>query len=148
MSTLLDAMRAYPEILQACGVLGSILYVGGFALVQTGKICGNGALYPCNQLTAATLVLISLVGAFNLGAFLIQVGFLFFGAVGLARRLRMRWQGRYPEGTGISLSRSNGPSAPVPRDGLPESCDSETHPPASAHGTQVRYGPAAAAPAP
>lgn len=92
MSEFLDILRAYPDVLRACGVIGSVLYVGGFALVQTGRICGNGPIYACNQLTAATLVLTSLIGAFNLGAFIIQIGFLFFGSIGLYRKLRMkRW---------------------------------------------------------
>lgn len=96
MTEFLDIFRAYPTLLQTCGVLGSILYIGGFALLQTGRICANALYYSCNQLTAASLVLISLVGAFNLGAFLIQIGFLFFGAIGLARRLRMSRTGRLP----------------------------------------------------
>lgn len=79
MVTLLDAIRACPELLQECGMLGLIHYFDGFALVQTGRIFGNGALYPCNLLAASTLVRISLVGAFNLGAVLMQVGFLLSG---------------------------------------------------------------------
>lgn len=45
MTDLLEAMRAYPDLLQTCGVIGSMMYVGGFALVQTGRICGNGPYY-------------------------------------------------------------------------------------------------------
>ena len=148
MSDLLDAMRSYPDVLQLCGVLGSILYVGGFALVQTGRICGNGPYYSCNQLTAATLVLISLVGAFNLGAFFIQVGFLIFGSIGLARKLRMRRQGLYPYGTGVIRHASGGPSAPAPQGDWPKISDLETRPPGQAGDRSVPPGHVGFQPAP
>ncbi|MGJ8605269.1 MAG: CBU_0592 family membrane protein [Marivita sp.] len=86
MSALLDLMRAYPTALQACGVMGSVIYVGGFALVQSGRTCGNGPVYSASKIVAAILVLVSLVGAFNLGAFLIQIGFITFGLWGFVRR--------------------------------------------------------------
>ena len=148
MSDLFDYMRNYPHILQFFGVLGSILYVGGFALVQTGRICGNGSYYSFNQLTAATLVLISLVGAFNLGAFLIQIGFLSFGSLGLVRRIRMRRAGTYPPGMGVIRSVANEPNAPDPRGNWPAISDLENHQHAPGRGRPVQPCPAVAAPAP
>lgn len=148
MTDLLEAMRAYPDLLQTCGVIGSMMYVGGFALVQTGRICGNGPYYSCNQLTAATLVLTSLVGAFNLGAFLIQVGFLIFGSIGLVRRLRMRRQGRYPSGTGVIRILTDEQTAPDFRDDSPETCDWEMNPRVPGYDRPVRPYLGAAAPAP
>lgn len=148
MTDIIDAMRAYPNLLQMCGVLGSILYVGGFALVQTGRICGNGPYYSCNQLTAATLVLTSLVGAFNLGAFLIQIGFLVFGTIGLVRRMRIRRMGRYPEDTGVIRVLSGEPTAPAFPDGLPKTSDWESHRPAPARDRPVQPCLARLAPAP
>ncbi len=98
MSVFLDSMRAYPDLLRASGVVGSIIYVSGFALVQSGKTCGNGSLYSASKVLAAIMVLISLVGAFNLGAFIIQVGFIIFGMVGLGRQfLKMRWRTETPQ---------------------------------------------------
>lgn len=125
MSDLIAYLRQFPEILQLCGVLGSILYVGGFALVQTGRICGNGPYYSVNQLIAATLVILSLIGAFNLGAFLIQVGFLTFGSFGLARRYWLRRRGMFPAGTGLIRTVSNVPTAPASQGDWPMTCDSE-----------------------
>lgn len=148
MSDLILALHAYPGILQTSGVLGSVLYIGGFALLQTGRICGNGPIYSCNQLTAASLVLISLIGAFNLGAFLVQVGFLTFGTYGLIRQLKMRRRGVFPEGTGIIRSASNVPTVPALPDGSPETCDWENHPPGPGGGRPVPPCPAVAAPAP
>jgi predicted membrane protein len=43
-------------------------------------------LYSLSKIVAALLVLASMIDAFNLGAFLIQVGFIFFGLVGMFRR--------------------------------------------------------------
>ena len=76
----------YLDALQICGVIGAVIYVGGFALVQVGHACGNGTGYSLSKIIAAVLVLASLSGAFNLGAFLIQVGFIVFGLWGLFRR--------------------------------------------------------------
>lgn len=148
MTGLFEAMRAYPDLLQICGVVGSALYVGGFALVQTGRICGNGPYYSCNQLTAATLVLISLIGAFNLGAFFIQVGFLIFGSIGLVRKLRIRKLGLYPSGTGVIDRVSGGPTEPASPDGWPATCDWEKRRPVLAHDRPVQSCLAGAAPAP
>ncbi|MDV7142943.1 hypothetical protein R3X27_09615 [Tropicimonas sp. TH_r6] len=75
-----------PIVLQISGVIGSFIYVGGFALVQCDRACGNGTAYAVSKIIAACLVLLSLVGAFNLGAFLIQIGFIWFGLWGLWRR--------------------------------------------------------------
>ena len=76
-----------PAFMNACGILGAVLYVGGFALVQLERICGNGNAYAVSKIIAACLVLVSLAGAFNLGAFIIQIGFIGFGLWGLWRRL-------------------------------------------------------------
>ena len=86
MQEYFDFLRGYPDILIACGVAGSIIYVGGFALVQSGRMCGNGTGYSISKIIAALLVLLSLLHAFNLGAFLIQVGFIYFGVWGLMRK--------------------------------------------------------------
>lgn len=86
MSLFFDTLRAYPVLLNASGVFGSIIYISGFALVQSGRTCGNGPIYSASKIIAAILVLISLVGAFNLGAFIIQVGFIIFGVLGLRRQ--------------------------------------------------------------
>ncbi len=96
MSVFLDTMRAYPDLLTASGVVGSIIYISGFALVQRGRTCGNGSLYSASKVIAAILVLISLVGAFNLGAFIIQVGFITFGLMGLGRQFSSKRGGTFP----------------------------------------------------
>ncbi len=95
MSAFLDTLSAYPDLLNASGVVGSIIYISGFALVQFGQTWGNGPLYSASKMLAAILVLISLVGAFNLGAFIIQVGFIIFGLVGLGRQFWKKRDGSF-----------------------------------------------------
>lgn len=134
---LLTAMRAYPTLLQVSGVIGSVIYVGGFAFVQSGKTCGNGALYSASKIVAAFLVLVSLVGAFNLGAFLVQIGFIGFGLLGLFRQMKLRRVAIPPN--------ANAPSAPASQESLQATSDWRIRPPARVRGKPVPPCPAAAA---
>lgn len=137
MNTLFEHMRTYPTLLEACGVIGSIIYVGGFALVQYGRACGNGAVYSASKILAALLVLISLVGAFNLGAFLIQIGFVTFGIVGLCRQSAIRSEGeRQPRPQAGYV-----PHAPAIQDSLPATSGWQNHPRGPAHDTPVPLCP-------
>lgn len=88
MTEVIENMRAFPDLLQAIGVFGFILYVGAFAAIQSGRLCGNGIIFSINQVVAATCVLISLLGAFNLASFLIQVSYIGIGAFGVFIRRR------------------------------------------------------------
>lgn len=80
--------------LQITGVIGGCTYVSMFFLVQSGRICGNGVLYPCMQLFAASCVLASLTTAFNLAAFVIQVCFILIAAYGIWYRITGRLSAR------------------------------------------------------
>lgn len=82
----LELMLMYPNLLQLVGVLGFLTYVIGFAMVQNGKICGNGILYPASKVFAAICVLVSLVGAFNLASCMIQFSYIVIGLYGIAVR--------------------------------------------------------------
>lgn len=143
MSDFLDLMRAYPDLLQASGVLGSVIYVGGFALVQSGRTCGNGSAYSASKIVAAVLVLVSLVGAFNLGAFLIQIGFIGFGLWGLLRQSASK-----ARVISVTPPADYAPSAPDIRGDSPETCGWESHRRVPAGDTPVPPYPAAAVPAP
>lgn len=80
----------YHAILQIIGTVGCLIYVGGYLLVQTGRICGNGVGYAASKLFAASFVLASLVTSFNLASFLIQVSFIAISLYGIWYRLRGR----------------------------------------------------------
>jgi len=81
-------MRTYPNLLQVIGIIGFLTYIIGFALVQCGKVCGNGVAYPASKVFAATCVLISLVGAFNLASMLIQLSYILIGIYGVGARYK------------------------------------------------------------
>ncbi|QGX99240.1 hypothetical protein EI983_13585 [Roseovarius faecimaris] len=87
MSEFIEFLRAYPETLQTIGVVGFLTYIIGFKLVQTGHLCGNGVGFALTNVIAACLVLVSLVGAFNLASFLIQVSYILIGLYGIGMRL-------------------------------------------------------------
>ncbi|OIQ45289.1 MAG: hypothetical protein BM558_04380 [Roseobacter sp. MedPE-SW] len=86
MSDFILSLRQYPEVLQIIGVIGFSLYITAFTLLQTGRICGNSIGYTCFVISAASCVLISLISAFNLAAFLIQTSYVSLGLFGLSRR--------------------------------------------------------------
>lgn len=88
--TILTFLRQFPEVLQLIGILGFSLYIFTFSLLQAGKICGNSTRYACCIVVAASCVLLSLVTAFNLPAFLIQSSYIAIGLFGIVRR----WLGR------------------------------------------------------
>ena len=90
MRDLISILQGYPGTLQAIGVFGFSIYIAAFTLLQTGRICGNSATYTCFVVTAASCVLISLLSAFNLAAFLIQSSYVCIGLFGLARRFVIR----------------------------------------------------------
>ncbi len=92
--------------LQLVGLVGSFTYVCVFFLVQAGRICGNGILYPLLQLLAASCVLASLTTAFNLAAVIIQFSFILIAIYGIWYRVSGRLSAR--------LDRSAAATAPTP----------------------------------
>ena len=72
---------------QAIGILGFVIYVGGFLLVQARLMCGNGLWFPASKVVAALCVICSLSEAFNLATLLVQISFIAIGLGGVARRI-------------------------------------------------------------
>ncbi len=83
-------VQAYHAVLQIIGAIGCLIYVGGYLLVQSGRVCGNGGGYSASKLIAASFVLASLVTSFNLASFLIQISFIAISIYGLWYRLSGR----------------------------------------------------------
>ncbi len=67
------------------GVVGFVLYMLAYGLLQIGRISGQSYSYTLMNMVAATLVLISLVNQFNLASLLIQVSWIAISVVGLYR---------------------------------------------------------------
>ena len=83
---MLPSMFSFLTITQAAGVLGFLFYITGFAGVQLGYMNGNSNAYTLTSLTGASLVLVSLTGAFNLASMLIQVSWIIICVTALLRR--------------------------------------------------------------
>ena len=88
MQSIIEFIRSYPDIAELVGVIGFMIYIGGFFSVQSGFLCGNGIAFPVVQVTAASFVLVSLTTAYNLPAFMIQTSYIAIGLFGIALRLR------------------------------------------------------------
>jgi hypothetical protein len=72
-------------LIDAAGLVGVVLFLGAYAALQTGLIRGTGYLYASLNLCAASLVLLSLMSAFNLSSAVIQVSWIIISAVGILR---------------------------------------------------------------
>ncbi len=94
------------DILTLVGLAGFAAYIGSYALLQLNYIDGNGVVYTVANISAATMVLISLIEQFNLASMLIQVSWITFGLIGLA--LRYRNSRRAPGADVASSGRSRG----------------------------------------
>lgn len=81
------AYFAFPPLtaLDLVGLIGVSLYVVAYSGVQLGQVNGNGLLYACLNGLAASCILVSMIGAFNLAGALVNLLFLSFSLVGVAR---------------------------------------------------------------
>ncbi|MEL6219918.1 MAG: hypothetical protein AAFR79_15865 [Pseudomonadota bacterium] len=84
-----DAFFPFPPIslFDAAGLTGVALYVIAYSGVQVGQINGNSLLYTCLNGLAASGILISLLGSFNLASAMVNMMFLGFSLVGAGRIL-------------------------------------------------------------
>ncbi len=72
---------------QMAGVVGTLLYIGSYFLIQLGKIDVPGYKYSFMNVAAASLVGISLLYEFNLASALIQISWILISFVGIFRLL-------------------------------------------------------------
>lgn len=78
------------DITQIIGVLGAIIYLASYFLLQAGWIKGEGNVYAGMNMLAAACVLYSLSTKFNIGSFLIQVSFILLSIYGIIRSFHSR----------------------------------------------------------
>ena len=76
--------------LSVFGIVGAVIYLSGFTLLQMGRMRGDSIAYAALNTIAALLVLASLAAHFNAGAFIIQVSFAAIGAVSVIAKLHAR----------------------------------------------------------
>ena len=72
------------------GLLGVIVLLLAFFLLQAGKLHGNGFVYQLLNALGAGAVLISLFYAFNLSAFLMELAWLAVSIYGMVRGIRAK----------------------------------------------------------
>jgi hypothetical protein len=72
------------------GILGVILVVGSYFLIQIGKLSATGLAYTMANLLGAGGILFSLLFDFNMSAFLVEFFWLLISLVGLGRIFRER----------------------------------------------------------
>ncbi|HST27126.1 MAG TPA: hypothetical protein VLK26_02010 [Rudaea sp.] len=74
----------------AIGLLGVVLILLAYFLLQAGRLHGNALPYQLLNVAGALLVLVSLLYAFNLSAVLMELAWLLVSIYGIARGRRRR----------------------------------------------------------
>jgi paired small multidrug resistance pump len=72
------------------GLLGTVIILAGFFLLQAGRLAGTGLIYQLINLFGAAGILVSLTGKFNLPVFLLEVAWMVVSIYGIARSLRLK----------------------------------------------------------
>ncbi len=72
------------------GLLGSVLVVGSFFLLQSGRLSGTGLPYQLINIAGSSCILVSLFGGFNLSVALLQCAWIAISLYGIARGWRAR----------------------------------------------------------
>lgn len=68
------------------GLLGTLLILAAYFLLQVRRLSGTGVVYPTLNLFGAAGILVSLLGTFNLSVFLLEAAWILVSAYGI-------WQG-------------------------------------------------------
>jgi hypothetical protein len=77
------------------GLLGVLLMLGAFALLQAHKLHGNGLTYQVMNIFGALGVLLSLTfGGHNWSAFVMEAAWLLISIYGVMRSLKLRREER------------------------------------------------------
>lgn len=72
------------------GLLGTVIILAGFFLLQAGRLAGTGLIYQLINLFGAAGILVSLIGKFNLPVFLLEAAWMAVSLYGIVRSLRLR----------------------------------------------------------
>jgi paired small multidrug resistance pump len=72
------------------GILGTLMVLGAFFLLQAGRLSGTGLVYQLLNLCGAGGLLVSLLGKFNVSVFLLEATWVAISAYGIARSFKAR----------------------------------------------------------
>ena len=72
------------------GMLGTLMVLAAFFLLQAGRLSGTGIVYQLLNLLGAGGVLVSLLGQFNVSVFFLELAWMLVSAYGIARSFKVR----------------------------------------------------------
>lgn len=72
------------------GLLGTVMVLVAFGLLQAGRLSGTGLAYQLLNLLGAACLLLSLFGGFNVSVFALQLAWCAISLYGIVRSLRAR----------------------------------------------------------
>ena len=72
------------------GMLGTLMVLAAFFLLQAGRVSGTGIVYQVLNLLGAGGVLVSLLGQFNVSVFFLELAWMLVSAYGIARSFKAR----------------------------------------------------------
>lgn len=82
---------AWPTIV---GIVGTLLVLLAFYLLQARKLHGNGAVYQLLNAVGAAAIIVSLVYEFNLASMALEIAWLLISLYGLVVSFRHRRESR------------------------------------------------------
>jgi hypothetical protein len=77
-------------LLDLIGNIGVVVLIIAYLMLQLDKLSSNGLAYSLLNAIGAACIVISLLGNFNLSAFIIEVFWVLISFVGIYRYFRMR----------------------------------------------------------
>jgi len=89
------------------GIIGTLMVLLAFFLLQARKLHGNGAVYQLLNAFGAAAIIVSLVYEFNLASMVLEIAWLLISIYGLVVGFRYRRDAR---GTAASAWSGDGPS--------------------------------------
>jgi len=75
-------------IYNTTGIIGDILIIGAYFLLQIGKVSAKGLLYLSLNLFGALFVVFSLIFAWNLAAFIVETTWVLISIYGIWKAFR------------------------------------------------------------
>ena len=76
------------------GIAGTVMVLGGFLLLQAGRISGTSISYQLINLFGSGGVLVSLLGKFNMSVFVLELTWMLISLYGIARTLNAQGKPR------------------------------------------------------
>jgi len=70
------------------GIVGTLMVLAAFFLLQAGRVSGTGIVYQLLNLFGAGGVLLSLLGTFNVSVFLLEFTWVLISGYGIVRSFK------------------------------------------------------------